>query len=222
MLQLERLAIAGRMAATLAHEINNPLESLANLLYLIRDKVRDEEGHALVKAAESAVSLLAETTQRTLDLCRGTQQKAQVLNLSDLTAEILANASLPQHVPLRSSIETGLSVRAISGELRQVIFNLLINAAQFSPVGGAVWVTVQRAAEFAEVRVKDEGPGISEKAQARLFQPFYTTRTVGGTGLGLWLSREMVERVGGTLSFESEPALRPGTEFIIRIPIIEA
>ena len=105
-----------------------------------------------------------------------------------------------------------------------VIFRAGVDHLQrrLQPLGAEVRVSVQRAGEFAEVRVKDEGAGISAKAQARLFQPFYTTRTIGGTGLGLWLSREMVERVGGTLTFESEPALRPGTEFIIRLPVTEA
>ena len=220
MLQLERLAVAGRMSAALAHEINNPLESITNLLFLLRDEVRSQEGMSLISAAESAVSLLGQTAQRTLDLCRGKQQVPQVVNFSDLAGEVLRNVSLPQNVPLRSSIATDLHVLAIPGELRQVIFNLLLNAAQFSPVEGTVLLTVQRTGEFAEIRVKDEGAGISQRTRFRLFQPFYTTRTVGGTGLGLWLSREMVERAGGTLTFESDPTVRPGTEFIVCLPLI--
>ncbi len=221
LLELERLAVAGRMSAVLAHEINNPLESLTNLLFLLRDQVRSEEGKALISTAESAVALLAQTAQRTLDLCRGKPQQAQTVDLGDLVKEILVSISLPQHVPLRSSINEDLCVRAIPGELRQVIFNLLINAAQFSPVGKDVLLSVQRKGDLAEIRVRDEGAGISEDIRARIFQPFYTTRTIGGTGLGLWVSREMIERAGGTLTFESEPLLRAGTEFIVCLPVVD-
>ncbi len=86
-----------------------------------------------------------------------------------------------------------LYVSVIPGELRQVLFNLLINASQFSPVGKDFLLSVNRNEDLAEIRVRDEGAGISEDIKARVFQPFYTTRTIGGTGLGLWVSREMVE-----------------------------
>lgn len=88
MVEVERLAVAGRMSAVLAHEINNPLDSLTNLLFLLRDEVPSQEGKALVSAAESAVTLLGQTAQRTLDLCRGKAEEAQIVDLGDLAKEI--------------------------------------------------------------------------------------------------------------------------------------
>lgn len=221
MVQLEKLALAGRMSAALAHEINNPLESLTNLLFLLRNEISGEAGHALVRDAEAAVSFLAETSRRTLSLFRGKSQQAQLLNLSELVEQIVKDVSLPERVPLRTAVAPDIWVRVLPGEIRQVLLNLLINAAQFSPIGSKVLLTLSCAGELAEIVVRDEGAGISERTKARLFQPFYTTQTVGGTGLGLWLSREMVERVAGTLTVESDPSTCPGTEFTVRLPIVQ-
>lgn len=220
MVQLERLALAGRMSAALAHEINNPLESLTNLLFLLRSEVAGEAGHALVRDAEAAVFFLAETSRRTLGLFRGKPQQTQLLNLSELVEQIVKDVSFPERVPLRTAVAPAIWVRVVPGEIRQVLLNLLINAAQFSPIGSEVLLTLSCAGELAEIVVRDEGAGISERTKARLFQPFYTTRTVG-TGLGLWLSREMVERVAGTLTVKSDPSTCPGTEFIVRLPIVQ-
>lgn len=219
--ELERLAAIGRFSATLAHEINNPLESLSTILYLLRDHVTGAEGATLVEQAESQVRRLAETSHRTLDLFRGHRQVPMDVNLSQLARDLVSDIRLPHHARLNSHIEDGLRVTATPGELRQVLFNLLINAAQFSPAGKAVVLTVHRVNEKAEVRIRDEGPGVSAEARAHLFQPFYTTRGKGGTGVGLWVSREMIERANGTLTFESDPAVRPGAEFIASLPLLQ-
>lgn len=218
--EMERLATVGRMSATLAHEINNPLESLGNILHLLRTEVHSADGEDLLEKAQSQVERLSETSHRTLDLFRGGRQRPQRVNVSELAHELLADIRLPQHTRVETRIEDGLCVNAIPGELRQVLFNLLINAAQFSPHGRPVTLSVQRAGSEVEVRVRDEGPGISAETRSHLFQPFYTTRHEGGTGVGLWVSREMVERAGGTLTFDSDPTTRPGTDFIARLPLV--
>ena len=220
--QLEQLATVGRMCATLAHEINNPLGSLRNLLYLMHGETITDTGHGLLERADEQVTRLAETTKRTLDLFRGKHLPPTVVNLSELAEDLLANMRFPRGVAIRPSIAEGIHVRAIPGELWQVMFNLLNNAAHFSSEGGEVFLTVQEADGEAEIRVRDQGPGISETSRANMFKPFYTTRSSGGTGIGLWISREMVERVGGTLVFESEPTRRPGTEFIVSLPLASA
>lgn len=214
---LEKLATAGRMCATLAHEINNPLESLVNLLYLVRDEVKSDIGAEFVRQAEAEVLRLSETTQRTLDLFRGKQQSPRLVDLSELTEELLDSLKLP--VRLIRDIEPGICVFAIPGELRQIIFNIVRNASQFSPVGGEVTVTLHKSDGSAILSVKDQGPGIPRNMRSQLFQPFYTTRVEGGTGIGLWISREMIRHAGGTLTFESDPETKPGTEFLITLPI---
>lgn len=217
--QLEQLALAGRMCATLAHEISNPLSSLSNLIYLLTDEVTSEDGRECIRMAESQIERLTEISQRTLNQFRDPQQRSRSLSLSETVAEVLAGICLPNGIQVVSHVLDELSVEAIPGELRQVLFNLLINAAQFSPPGQNVTVTVRRSGAFAEIVVRDEGAGISESRRANLFTPFYTTRANGGTGIGLWISREMIERVGGTLDFKSNPAVAPGTEFIVCLPL---
>ena len=217
--QLERLATAGRMSATLAHEVNNPLESLGNLLYLLHEDIKNEPSLRLIEQAEALVAQLAGTVQHTLSLFRGGAQAAQTVSLTELACELVAGLTLPHHARLESEIEDHLCVNAVPGELRQVLLNLLVNAAQFTPPGSPVTLTVRRAGQTAEIRVRDEGPGISDETRSKLFQPFYTTRGKDGTGIGLWLSREMVERAGGRLVFHSDPTQRPGTEFVATLPL---
>lgn len=219
--QLERLAMAGRMSATLAHEVNNPLESLGNLLHLLHDEVHEDSADHLVFQAESQVRQLAQTVQHTLELFRGKQQEPRVVSLSELVRELVTGLHLPNHARLETTIKDELCVKAIPGELRQVLFNLLMNAAQFAPVGKPVTLMVRRSGRMAELRVRDEGPGISEESRSKLFQPFYTTKGKDGTGVGLWLSREMIERAGGRLVFHSDPQLHPGTEFVATVPLHE-
>ena len=220
--RLEQLALAGRVSANLAHEINNPLESLNNILYILRSEIASKDGKDLLHNAEMEVKRLTETTQRTLDMYRGRTQEAHLVDLSALLHDTVANTTLPKRTTtLRSQIQDGLYVHAVTGELRQVLLNLLINAAQFTPEGGTVTLTAAEQDGFAMVAVRDEGPGISEANKPQIFQPFYTTRSNGGTGVGLWVSRELVERVGGTLTFRSVPELEKGTEFAIRLPLEE-
>lgn len=218
--QLERLATAGRMSATLAHEVNNPLESLANLLYLLRSEVHGTDGTELLDEAQAQVVQLSKIVQRTLDIFRGRRETPRVLDVSQLVHDLLTGLTLPQNARLESEVEGGLCVRGVPGELRQVLFNLLTNAAHFSRPGTPVTLWVRRAGDNAEIRVRDEGPGISDETRRKLFQPFYTTRKSEGTGIGLWLSKEILEHHGGSLTFHSNPKERPGTEFIATLPIV--
>ena len=217
--QLERLATAGRMSATLAHEINNPLESLGNLLYLLRGEVHTDAAEDLLTKADGQVVRLAETAQRTLEMFRGSRQSAGRHELSSLVQDLVNGLQLPHHARLESEIEEHLCAWMVPGEMRQVLFNLLTNAAQFTRPGTPVRLRVERVGEGVEIRVRDEGPGISNESRPHIFQPFYTTRGGEGTGIGLWLSREMLGRAGGTLTFVSDPLAGPGTEFIATLPL---
>lgn len=219
LLELERLASAGRMSAALAHEINNPLETLTGLLYLLRTEVRSPEAEDLLGKAEAEVAKLADTSHRTLGMFRGKKQAPSRVNLSELTHDLVSSVRLPQHARLHSDIEDDLCIDAVPGEIRQVIYNLLLNAAQFTPPGKEVVLTLRRAGANAAVRITDEGPGISAENRRHLFEPFFTTRKEGGTGIGLWLSKDLVERNRGTLIFHSDPTVRPGTEFVITLPL---
>ncbi|SEF99047.1 hypothetical protein SAMN05421819_1589 [Bryocella elongata] len=217
--ELERLAAAGRMSATLAHEINNPLHCLQNYLEELGDKVDSPDAKRLLERAGRQVDELAGITHRTLQMFRGDHATAVRCDLSSLARELLLDTRLPGNARLVSSIEPGVSVVAVPGELRQVIFNLLLNAAHFSPPGREIRLELRRATTTAEIRVTDQGPGIPAAARDRVFQPFFTTRGLEGTGIGLWASREMVRHIGGDMSFNSHPELHPGTSFVVTLPL---
>lgn len=219
---LEHQASAGRMCATIAHEINNPLETLGNLLYLLRSESLSDEGQQLLSSATAEVTRLGETMQRTLDLFRGKEQSPQHFDLHDLLREVVARLHVPKQVPVETHMEPGLRVRAVPGELRQVFLNLLINAAHFSPPEKPVSLIARRIGDMAEVQVRDQGPGINERTRRRLFQPFYTSKAGNGTGIGLWVSHEIVGRAGGTLTLNSDPAKSPGATFIVTLPLAGA
>lgn len=221
LLELERLAAAGRMSAVIAHEINNPLDAINTLLFLLRDEVHTPEGLDLLGKTERQVARLIDTSHHTLEMFRGKRQSPYRVNLSDLARDLVAGIRLPENARLNCEIEDELCIQAVPGEMRQVLYNLLLNAAQFTPPGKDVSLIVRRAGRNAEVRIKDEGPGISSETGSHLFEPFYTTRESGGTGIGLWLSKELVERVHGRLTYESNPATHPGTEFIITLPLVQ-
>ncbi len=218
---IEQFAAAGRMSAILAHEVNNPLESLASVLYLLQDEVPSPHGRELLEMANSQVTRLAETARRILETFRGTGATPKITDISALTRELVADISLPRDAHLVTEITDGLCCKVIAGEVRQVLFNLLLNAAQFSPLGGRVRLSVQPCDGYAEIRISDEGDGISEANRGKVFQPFYTTRAKGGTGIGLWLSHELVERNGGTLRFESTATPGHGTTFVARLPLVD-
>lgn len=215
---LEREAASGRMSATLAHEINNPLESLINLLYLLREECGSDNARQLLDTAEAEVMRLGETTQRTLELARGNRHPAKTFFVSEFLKEIAHSIKLPHGVPLDLHLEGDPYVKVVPGELKQSVYNLLLNAAQFTPPGGRVMLACQRNGAFAEILVIDEGPGISEAARPHIFQPYYTTREVGGTGLGLWASRGLMQRYGGDITFAANPEGLPGTTFTLTLP----
>lgn len=222
MRHLEQLATAGRMSTTLAHEINNPLETIGNLVFLLRDEVESTEGHEYLDEMQRQLRHLTEITQRTLDLFRGKKSKPALVDMGALVDDLVANTRTPRDVSLRAETAPGICVRLIAGELRQVLFNLVTNAVQFSPPDSTVRVIVWAEGDQAVARIIDEGPGISAETRAKLFTPFYSTRGNGGTGIGLWISREMIQGAGGSLTFESDPLTRPGTEFIVRLPLATA
>lgn len=216
---LEREAAYGRMTATLAHEINNPLDSLANLLYLLRDDVASDSGRELLGLAEAEVSRLGETAQRTLKMVRGETVAPKLLLVDGFLRELASTVKLPNGTPLQVDLEPGLLVEAVAGELRQAVLNLLINAAHFSPAGESVHLSCNRHGDCVEIKVADRGQGISDESRPNIFQPYYTTRSGGGTGLGLWASRGLMRQLGGDITFQSDPAVRPGTTFTVTLPL---
>ncbi len=218
----EKLAAAGRIAATVAHEVNNPLEALMNTVFLAQqaDQLPDEAAEHL-RVADSELRRIAHIVRQTLGFYRESTVP-QVTGLRRLVSEVLElyrPKSMTRGVTLCLSAESREEVfaKVISGEIKQVIANLVANAIDATPAGGAVQVCVARMEGCVEIAVSDTGCGVSETNRKRLFEPFFTTKADVGTGLGLWVSKGIVEKHGGWIGADN--GAERGTTFRVRLPV---
>ena len=213
----EKMAVAGRLAATIAHEIHNPLDSVSNLLYLMRTGNDAEESRQFMVTAEQELARVTQISRAMLGLYREAKVPVNI-DLREMLREILLlmhHRLIDQGVTVHADIPDAIVVDGFPAELRQVFSNLITNAAEATGRGGQVWVTVsteqagtnlvgKRSEPGATVRVRDNGPGIEDEIRPRLFQPFFTTKGENGTGLGLWVSRGIVNKHGGNITIESD------------------
>ncbi len=208
----ERLAAMGRVAGIIAHEINNPLESITNTFYLLRDHPSlDEEARYYARLGEEELLRVSHITRQTLGFYRESKDPVPV-SLSTLLDEILelqsrrlefGNIAIERHYRCKGFIH-GFPV-----ELKQVFLNLIGNAAQAMPEGGKLRLRVterrlrpNRQAGVS-IAVIDTGSGIDPEQAKRLFEPFFTTKSTKGTGLGLWISKGIVQKYGGNIRVRS-------------------
>lgn len=222
----EKLATAGRMAATLAHEINNPLEALGNLLYLARHSPSREE---YLRLAEKEVDRISSITRFALGFVRENRAPS-LLNVPEMIDEILSlySAKLASgDIMVKKEYGPGANIEGYPGELRQLFANLLINSADaMKQGGGQLRIHVLREhdrttpeREGVRIVIADTGCGIRATEMGRLFEPFYTTKQDLGTGLGLWVSQGIVQKHGGRIRVRSRvlPG-SSGTVFSIFLP----
>ncbi len=235
----EKLAVAGRLAATIAHEIHNPLDSVSNLLYLMRNGATADESREFMDMAEQELARVTQISRAMLGLYR--ESKAPVsVNLKQMLTEILL---LMDHrfaelgVSVSHKLSHDITVAGFPAELRQVFTNLITNAAEAAGRGGNVSVTItphpagaspsgHKLPDGATVVIADNGSGISDEVRPHLFQPFFTTKGERGTGLGLWISRGIINKHGGVIEIASNTGdLTHGTAvsvFLASNPIITA
>jgi signal transduction histidine kinase len=217
--QSEKLAAAGRLAATIAHEVNNPLAAAMNTLYLLRDKV-SSEGSALLLGAEEQLRRVAGITRQTLGFYRENASRIH-FDLGEVVDELVGTMTpraRNKSVIIESEVGP-LQVFAVKGEIQQVIANLLTNAIDATPENSKIRVRARRihreVADSIQVSVGDCGPGIPADLQERIWEPFFTTKHDVGTGLGLWVCKQIIERHSGTIRVHSTPG---GTVFTIVLP----
>ena len=226
----EKLAATGRLAASIAHEINNPLESVTNLLYLIEGNVRgDEATHEFTVTAQKELDRVAQISKKTLAFYRESTNAAEVdlCALVDEVADIYSVRLLRKNLRLEVERDCERRPHGLAGELRQVISNLVTNAIDASPENSAIRIRIRDAHRWdggrtAGVRISigDHGHGIPAALKPEIFKPFVTTKGQKGTGLGLWLSHSIVERHGGRLRLRSSTsASGSGTLFSFFVPL---
>ena len=228
LLQNEKLAAVGRLASSIAHEINNPLEAVTNLLYLAKASANPGPVLEYLELAERELRRVSVISNQTLRFNKQSTSPT-VVSCTDLFAEALSiyqGRIVNSHIHVEKRKRAKRPAECFEGEIRQVLSNFISNAIDaMNSEGGrlllrsretAHWRTGQRGLALT---VADTGPGISPEQQRRIFDAFYTTKGIGGTGLGLWISKEIMERHHGAISFRSSQASgRSGSVFSLFLP----
>jgi PAS domain S-box-containing protein len=219
----EKLAAAGRLAATVAHEINNPLASIVNLIYIAKlSPELPEEVRSLLTTAEGELSRTAQIVRQTLGFYRESVHPQQS-DIGALVADIVdlyRSRILSRGLSCHTEIQPQLLGSVVPGELKQVVANLVANAVDATPPGGAIRVSVHGRDGSANISVADNGTGITPQDLSRLFEPFFTTKEDVGTGLGLWVSKGIVEKHNGRLTVRTSTAPEVhGTTFTATLPL---
>ena len=223
----EKLAATGRLAATIAHEVNNPLAAVTNLLYLLRvHPPLDPMAKEYVATAEAELSRVTHITRQTLGFYRESTMAVETdpVQLVEEVFGVYSRQIEERGISIRRQYEFEGSIRAFPGELRQVVANLVCNAVEAAPDDGTIRVHVFRdgmAKLGAGLRIviADNGAGIPDEIRPRIFEPFFTTKGERGTGLGLWVTRGIIEKHGGSIRFRSSRRSEAhGTCFSIFLP----
>jgi PAS domain S-box-containing protein len=223
----EKLAIAGRLSASIAHEIHNPLDSVANLHYLMANENDPALQQRYLGMAQQELNRTLQISRAMLGLYREPKAPVEV-ELRELLASVLLlldRQMKDQTVKVVRKLGESVSVQGFPGELRQVFTNLITNGADAAGPGGRVQVLLESSPTDnrpgAIVSISDSGPGIPPELQTKLFQPFFTTKGEQGTGLGLWVSRGIVEKHGGTIELSnSGDAAFPGAIVRVYLPAL--
>ncbi len=227
LLRQEKLAAMGRLASTVAHEINNPLEAVTNLLYLAQlDEALTEPTRAYLATAQTELARLGDIARFTLGTVRtnATRRSVEIAAAAEDVFSIFRNRYEMKKIRVDRAIEPGVFVRIAPHELRQILTNLISNSADALNVEvPRVAVHIYRENELAVLLLEDNGTGIREDRLARVFEPFFTTKEDTGTGIGLWVTRELVHNNGGEISVESgKLADGMSTRFRVAFPLADA
>jgi PAS domain S-box-containing protein len=225
LLQAEKIAATGRMAATIAHEINNPLEAVMNLLYLLRPKVSDPEAANFLSTAESELSRVSHIAKQTLGYYRehASASSTSLTEIVQHAISIYEPRCVAANIEIRRSFSSLQKVVLRRGEMMQVISNLLMNAIYAMPAGGVLSVSVedvQGPPHGIVLAIQDDGVGIEAHNLPKVFDAFFTTRSTIGTGIGLFVAKQFVEGHGGQIMIESQndPA-HHGTTVSVFLPL---
>lgn len=221
----ERLAAAGRMANTLAHEINNPLEALTNIFFLLQDQPLTPQAQELLAIGARELERVGHITRSTLSFYRKVPGRTLDLRaMLDEVVQLFATRAEQHHVSLQTRYSAGLDSVHYDPSLRQVFANLVANALEaMGSAGGHIHIRARLHGDRVSVLIADDGHGIDSANLACVFEPFFTTKGERGTGLGLWVTRGMVEEQRGKLQLRSSTDHDShGTIIRITLPINQA
>jgi PAS domain S-box-containing protein len=218
----EKLGAAARLSATVAHEINNPLEAAVNLVYIARiDQHAPESVVKQLTQAEQELERVAHITRQTLGFFRDNNDP-EPIELESLVGSVFrlySNKFVSKKIRVERHFGKCPPIRGVQNEVKQVLSNLISNAADAVAVGGTIIVTLRCVEEDGRTTVhmliEDDGPGVADENKERIFEPFFTTKRDVGTGLGLWVSREILERHGGSIELAERENGSRGAAFTV-------
>jgi signal transduction histidine kinase len=219
-IQQEKMAAFGLLAAGIAHEVGNPLAAVSSLVQILKRRGPDSYTAEKLDLAARQLQRIERTIRELIDFSRPASAVVARVRIADVVDEALGIAKYYQRTKQRS-ITTSVAAElpplvGVRDYLTQVVLNLVLNAVDATDELGRIHVAARVEEGWLVLSVEDDGRGISIADRCRLFQPFFTTKT-HGTGLGLFVSRQIVEELAGTLTFHSEPG--EGSTFVVRLPV---
>jgi signal transduction histidine kinase len=222
-LENEKLAASGRMAARIAHEINNPLGAIKTAFSLLEPAVpKEHRHHHYLGKIEKEIDRIARIVRQMLDLYKPDTAAPKEFRIDQTVKEILTLVKSGERA-IKFDLDLARAREKITlpeNMLRQILYNLALNAVEASPADGTIRITAAIAGNRLHIAVADQGEGIPAEIGDRIFEPFFTTKRIsanGGTGLGLSVCKTLVEAMAGEISFTSQPG--KGTEFKISLPL---
>ena len=220
--QSEKLAAIGRLAAGIAHEINNPLTSVLNFAHLVKQKkTNDEEDIRDLNVIIEETNRVRKIVRELLDFARQSPSKKESLNINQILQQLIALITKQKEFRNIRFIENYddklRSFQADKNQIQQIFLNLLMNSVEAIPQEGTITVTTISTNKNINIRITDTGCGIKEEVLTKIFDPFYTTKPVGkGTGLGLSVSYGIIQQYNGDIKCESK--VGEGTTFLVNFP----
>jgi signal transduction histidine kinase len=223
LIQAEKLAATGRMAATIAHEINNPLDAVMNLVYLARTTLpTNSRAVPYLSTAERELERVSHIARQTLGYYRdpGPPSEIRLESLLEEVLNVYHSKLLAGNVAVDCAFSHQRALSASRGELMQIFSSLITNAIDAMPGGGVLNISTRElVGQGIEILVRDNGTGISGENLDRVFEPFFSTKGQRGTGIGLWVARQLLEKRGGTINLDSSTEIpRTGTTVSVFLP----
>jgi PAS domain S-box-containing protein len=227
LMEAEKLAVTGRMAATLAHEINNPLAGVTNLIFLLKSQNLEGAAQEFLRMADDEIRRVAQIVQKTLSFYRADVQ-ATTTRIADLVDEVIwlyQKRLTDAGIEVSKRYHFSGDIVCNAGEMRQVLTNLFVNAIDAVEKRGKLTVKIAQSRDWmnggargVRVLIADSGSGIPESQRSHLFTPFFSLKGDRGTGLGLWISKGIMDKNGGYIRYHSRTQQPTGTVFAIFIP----
>ena len=224
----EKLASVGRLAATVAHEINNPLEAVTNYIYLAKQQPElSERVKRYLESADRELSRVSHIAQQTLGFYRDNSRPVPLV-IAEVIDDVLAIYERKfsyKDLVVQRELEPGLSACTLQGELKQVLSNIVSNAIDASNEGGKIIIRARSSHDYhsqspgIRITVADRGVGISPAHREKIFTPFFSTKKEVGTGLGLWITKDLLEKKGGRIHFRSRQSAPSGTVMSLFLPM---